>query len=118
LGLLSPNALVKELEKYDVAIIPMVSGALPNKVFDSIAAGLPMISLGAGDSSDFVMKYDIGWRTSFDHNLVNDILEELTVQNIMEKRRNVHKCRADFYQSNLFSKYESVLIEVHNQCSN
>ncbi len=115
-GLLSPEKLVGELRHHHVSIIPMVSGALPNKVFDSIAAGLPMISLGSGDSTDFVKKYDIGWYASFNSCEVINILKELTSSSIHEKSNNVAKCRKLFFQSTLFQKYETILNNNYNQC--
>jgi glycosyltransferase involved in cell wall biosynthesis len=112
LGLLPPQELVNELPRHDIAIVPMVSGALPNKVFDAIAAGLPMLSLGEGDSSTLVEKNGLGWISSFDSKAVYDVLNQITATQIQERRGNVLKHRPLYMQSVLFDQYEQVIASL------
>lgn len=112
LGLLPPAELVHELPNHDVSVIPMVSGALPNKVFDSIAAGLPMLSLGAGDSSTLVQGEGLGWTCSFSGDDVVRTLEKITRDGVFEKSKAVLRHRSRYMHCNLFEQYEQVIKSV------
>lgn len=109
MGLLPPEKLVLELRRHDLTIIPMISGALPNKFFDSIASGLPIISLGDGDSSWFVKRDDLGWTAPFDPDSIDRLFDELTQENLRLKALNTLKVRSEYMHSNLYLKYEEVL---------
>jgi glycosyltransferase involved in cell wall biosynthesis len=111
MGLLPPRELVKELPRHDIAIVPMVSGALPNKVFDAIAAGLPLLSLGSGDSSALVEQCGLGWTAPFDPEAVRGVLEGIAPDEIEGKTQNVLRQRANFMHGELFDTYERVIAD-------
>ncbi len=108
-GLMSPEKLVQEFSQYDLSIIPMISGALPNKFFDSIATGIPIISLGKGDCSSLIERFDIGWTVSFEPDSINKLFGSLTQKQIRTKAKNIIKVRSEFMQRNLYIKYEELL---------
>ncbi len=52
------------LMKYDVTIIPLIKpifGAVPSKIYEAMAAGLPIIFSGGGEGEDIIKKYQVGW---------------------------------------------------------
>jgi len=55
-----PNTLIK----YDVTLIPLIKpifGAVPSKIYESMAAGLPIIFNGGGDGNLIVKENCVGW---------------------------------------------------------
>lgn len=112
LGLLVADRLVEELPRHDIAIVPMVSGALPNKVFDSIAAGVPMLALGSGDAAAFIEQHDLGWTAPFDSEAVGRVLDGVSCADIAEKSCNAIRHRPRLSQKSLFLTYEAVLREL------
>lgn len=118
MGLLPPHELVEELPRHDIAIVPMVSGALPNKVFDAIAAGLPLLSLGGGDSSALVEEYGLGWTAPFDPEAVHGVLEGIDPAEIGRKTANVLRHRQDYMHRQLFDRYERVIEGVTGEKNN
>jgi len=59
-------ALIHELSMYEFGLVgspkadPMFDGALPNKMFEYMAAGLPMICMNAPDASNFLEATGMG----------------------------------------------------------
>ena len=49
----------------DIGVLPMISSSIPNKIFDYIAAYLPILVLGNSDSALFVKDQSIGWNVGY-----------------------------------------------------
>lgn len=66
LGPVNYARLVSELTMYEFGLVgspnpdPMFDGALPNKMFEYMAAGLPMICMNAPDAGDFLQATGMG----------------------------------------------------------
>jgi hypothetical protein len=66
LGPLHMNELINNLTAHEVGLVgspfvhPAFTGAMPNKLFDYIAAGLPVISLNAKTTTDFLEATGLG----------------------------------------------------------
>lgn len=50
--------------QYDITIIPLIKpiyGAVPSKIYEAMAAGLPIIFAGGGEGADLVSRHKAGW---------------------------------------------------------
>ncbi len=62
-GYLSKQEVSKELEKYDLSIIPLVThirGAVPSKIFDLLPHGIPILFSGEGEGARIIEEMGIG----------------------------------------------------------
>ncbi len=63
-GSLSRNELHKQLQSYDLTIIPLINriyGSVPSKIFEYGRLGLPMLYCGGGEGEELVLKNELGW---------------------------------------------------------
>ena len=52
------------LKSFDGTLIPLKSniyGAVPSKIYEAMAAGLPILYSGAGEAKEIIEKNDLGW---------------------------------------------------------
>jgi glycosyltransferase involved in cell wall biosynthesis len=52
------------LSKYNVTLIPLkkpIYGAVPSKIYESMAAGLPILFAGGGEGALLVSRHNVGW---------------------------------------------------------
>ena len=104
-GRLQPQEVVEQLKDHNIGVVPMISSSIPNKVFDCIAAYLPIIALGDNDTADFVKENNIGWAAPFDSQKVGELLDNLSTADIAQKTQNMAKIRDNFARDNLFRPY-------------
>lgn len=58
------NSVPGILAKYDITIIPLIMpifGAIPSKIYEAMAAGLPIIFTGGGEGAQIIKQYELGW---------------------------------------------------------
>ncbi len=63
-GELEREALHKELQKYDIAFIPLIKriyGSVPSKIFEYTRLGLPVLYFAGGEGGDIVKREALGW---------------------------------------------------------
>lgn len=65
-GTIPNNQMFAELQKYDASIVPLakaLKGAVPSKIYNVVAAGMPIFFIGKedGEASNLVHRYKIGW---------------------------------------------------------
>ena len=52
------------LKRYDAALIPLtknIYGAVPSKIYEAMAAGLPIIFSGEGEGARIIQENKLGW---------------------------------------------------------
>ena len=60
---ISSQQIAQKLANYDVAIIlqkKQIVGTVPSKIYEAMAAGLPILLCGNGESASLIRKYDLG----------------------------------------------------------
>src|SRR5690606_31983924 len=63
-GELEREDLHKELQKYDIAFIPLkkrIYGSVPSKIFEYSRLGLPILYFAGGEGEDIVNREALGW---------------------------------------------------------
>jgi glycosyltransferase involved in cell wall biosynthesis len=63
-GSVSRNEIPEILARYDATLIPLIKpiyGAIPSKMYEAMAAGLPIIFAGGGEGVQIVQKHQLGW---------------------------------------------------------
>lgn len=69
---------------------------LPNKVWEYINAGIPILVSDFPEMARLVNEFDCGWTCSVEREGVRKLIENLSGKNIEEKRTNVQKARGEF----------------------
>jgi len=79
LGQIKQELIPEKLLSYDVGLLPMKADyVFPNKLFDYLASGLPVLSLGDNDASKFVKENGIGWNCQFDPKQISELLDQIS----------------------------------------
>lgn len=65
-GTIPNSEMFSELQKYDASIVPLaraLKGAVPSKIYNVVAAGMPIFYIGKedGEAAVLVQKYNVGW---------------------------------------------------------
>lgn len=115
-GWLKQGELAAFLEGVDVGVMPYVHGAtqgLPNKIFEYLAYGLPVISSLEGECSEFIKRYGIGktYRAGSAESLI-DVIEGM-VRETKALKMTQKKCRSLFeseYQAEFILERVSCLV--------
>ncbi len=108
-GRLSPDEVVRYLNRMDIGVVPMISSSIPNKVFDYIAARLPLLVLGENDCADLVEEMGIGWSCSYDESGVRAQLADVDTSAIRAAREHVAAVRDRFGRDHLFRSVVDVI---------
>ena len=103
-GALPPKELYRELTRYDYGLLPFMPSinimhlntALPNKLYEYIAAGLPVVSQPFKSIDEFLTKYGVG----LTFNRVNELPSLLKPVNLRQIRDSVMKNRNTFTVEN------------------
>jgi len=103
-GKIERKQMVRYLEHKDIGILPMITSSIPNKIFDYMAAMLPIIVLGNNDSSDFVVQNNIGWQCNFNSEDLDVLLQNLSTKDIQLKKNQVVTVRDNFSRDILHKK--------------
>lgn len=86
------------LAQADVTLIPLVTsifGAVPSKIYESMAAGLPILFSGDGEGRKIIEENDLGWASGpKDYAALEENIRFLTqnIQEITEKSENCIRC--------------------------
>jgi glycosyltransferase involved in cell wall biosynthesis len=70
------------LNNYHVTLIPLkksIYGAVPSKIYESMAAGLPILFAGGGEGAMLVRKYQVGWLCQpSDYKRMQELIKEIS----------------------------------------
>lgn len=108
-GKIDRMEMVNYLENKDIGVLPMITSSIPNKIFDYIAARLPIIVLGDNDSSNFVVEYNIGWQCNFNSKDLNILLKSIKTTDIKSKKKQVDSIRDEFSRDILHKKIKYLI---------
>ncbi|MEL4457177.1 glycosyltransferase [Lutimonas vermicola] len=111
IGKIGRKEMVSHLENKDIGILPMITSSIPNKIFDYMAAELPIIVLGDNDSSDFVIQNEIGWSCGFDSNELMLIINNLTKVSLMAKTEQTKLIKDKFSRDKLHIEIKHILFD-------
>lgn len=105
-GELTRNKLHKELQQYDVALIPLLNriyGSVPSKIFEYSKLGLPILYFGGGEGEDIIKEYDLGWiAEAGDYNDLNKTIFNINHSKINAiVRENIKKATLNSFDLNL-----------------
>ena len=70
--------------------------SLPNKMFEYISCGLPLIVSDFPDMGKIVDENKCGWSVPVEKNSVAELIENISEQELGERRKNVLKCKDKF----------------------
>jgi glycosyltransferase involved in cell wall biosynthesis len=62
--------------------------SLPNKFFEYIHSGLPVISSNFPDMKELVCEYNVGWVVDINREKILELINDIEVKHINEKRQN------------------------------
>ena len=94
----SGKELISHYKKADIAVLYFTNDdymklAMPQKFFEAIGFGLPIISYGDTAATDFVKENDIGWCVKENENIFEYLIKN--PEEIEKKRKNVLKIQAE-----------------------
>lgn len=108
-GRVEPSEVPTHLATMHLGVMPMISSSIPNKMFDYMAASLPILVLGENDSAELVDSLGIGWATPYTAEGVVALLDRLSPGEIAEKKRRVGQVRNDFDRDVLHQRILEVI---------
>lgn len=109
IGKIDRKEMVDYLENKDIGVSPMITSSIPNKIFDYMAAMLPIIVLGDNDSSNFVVENNIGWQCNFNSKDLNILLKSIKTTDIQSKKKQVISIRDEFSRDILHKKIKFII---------
>lgn len=63
-GSVAAAAIPEQMSRYHIMLVPLVTkieGAVPSKIFNAVANGLPILYMGSGESASIVTQYNLGY---------------------------------------------------------
>lgn len=82
------DKIPETLMQYDITLIPLVTpiyGAIPSKIYEAMAAGLPIVFSGGGEGERIINEYKTGWAcTPSDYDSIANKIKEVAVMDEQE----------------------------------
>lgn len=97
-GSVPNDVMLKELQKYDASIVPLsksLIGAVPSKIYNVVASGLPLIYMGKidGEAAKLIDHYGLGFTVpNSDYNLLRESLVRFKLLTEEEYQRLKTNC--------------------------
>jgi glycosyltransferase involved in cell wall biosynthesis len=83
--------------------------SLPNKVFEYLLSGLPMIVSEFPEMGKFVDENNCGWKVKVDSRALVKLIESISHEDIFEKQNSVLKCKDNYG----WHKEEEALLRIY-----
>jgi glycosyltransferase involved in cell wall biosynthesis len=83
--------------------------SLPNKVFEYLLSGVPMIVSDFPEMGKFVDENNCGWKVSVDSGALLKLIERISREDIIEKKNKVLKCKTNYG----WHKEEETLLRIY-----
>ncbi len=109
-GKIERHKMAELLQDKHMGILPMITSSIPNKVFDYLAAMLPIVVLGDNDSANFVVENNIGWKCNFNSEELDVLLQSIQTQEIKSKQAQVILIRKNFSRDILHKKIKDIIL--------
>ncbi len=111
-GRLNKTSVVKLLKSSHFGVLPFIGrAAMPNKLFDYMAAELPILSIGFSDISDFVREHEIGIGSGFSMDEIINMLKTIDRHSYEYFRQNISKIKHNYGQDELYEKFVELLLK-------
>ena len=81
---------------------------LPNKLYEYLYAGIPIISSNFPEMSSLINKYNAGWTTSVDSKSVSELIKNLSPEEIKKKKQTLRSVEIEKWETE-----EKKLIELY-----
>jgi hypothetical protein len=118
IGKVERNEVGNYLNDMDIGILPMITSSIPNKIFDYMAAFLPIIVLGENDSSKFVTSNYIGWSCGFSSLELSQLLKNISFTELQNKTQVLVEIRNKYSRDMLHEELFKVLKKCNNSHRN
>ncbi|MGC4058672.1 MAG: glycosyltransferase family 4 protein [Chitinophagaceae bacterium] len=96
-GSIPAHEVPEMLSRYHIMLVPLITGiegAVPSKIFNAVANGLPLIYMGQGESADIVRAHKLGYTCDpGDFDGLYARLKEMLALNDAEYRQLRNNCR-------------------------
>lgn len=109
IGKVDRSEMPLKLRNKHIGILPMITTSIPNKIFDYMAAKLPIIVLGRNDSAEFVLENNIGWACEFDNHALKQLITDITPEDFELKYETLLVQREQYSRDNLHSALKEVI---------
>lgn len=122
-GVISRESIPEVLSRYDAMLVSLVKniyGAVPSKIYEAMAAGLPIIFSGEGEAARIIALHQIGWISK--PGAWKELQENLkTLKNTSDdglknlKNRTKNVAWNNFDRKSQLVEFNNFLREYHNQ---
>lgn len=96
------------LVQYDLTLIPLIKpiyGAVPSKIYEAMAAGLPILFAGGGEGAEIIKTHELGWVCEpSDFLAMQAVLDEIStlpITGIAEKRANCLRAAREHFSRDI-----------------
>lgn len=83
--------------------------SLPNKLFEYVVSGLPVIASDFPDMGKIIDEHECGWKVPVSEKALIDLIEDLSIEEIEEKRKNALKCKGNF----VWDREKDKLVQIY-----
>jgi glycosyltransferase involved in cell wall biosynthesis len=122
-GVISRDEIPVILGQYDAMLVSLVKniyGAVPSKIYEAMAAGLPIVFSGEGEGAQIVTQNNIGWISQPGDwsGLIQNLktLINLSEDNLLNLKQKSRKVAVEkFYRKNQIAEFDNRLRDYHNR---